>query len=118
MRNVMETGINWYSLQPQHIIGGTIFTHKNTHKVTWRSPDGVTMNEIDHTTFTFPMHSNRSPESTHRSFTMVSPSPTGKTGPTKARHRPLYKINPIRRQTNIQLRQTPRGTMRPLYNLQ
>jgi hypothetical protein len=30
------------------IIGGTIFTHKNTHKVTWRSPDRVTMNQIDH----------------------------------------------------------------------
>jgi endonuclease/exonuclease/phosphatase family metal-dependent hydrolase len=30
------------------IIGETIFTHKNTHKVTWRSPDEVTMNQIDH----------------------------------------------------------------------
>jgi hypothetical protein len=30
------------------IIGGTVFTHKNTHKVTWRSLDGVTMNQIDH----------------------------------------------------------------------
>ena len=30
------------------IIGGTIFTHKNIQKVTWMSPDGDTMNHIDH----------------------------------------------------------------------
>ena len=30
------------------IIGGTIFTHKNIHKVTWRSADRGTMNQIDH----------------------------------------------------------------------
>ena len=30
------------------ITGGTILTHKNTNKVTWRSPDGDTMNQIDH----------------------------------------------------------------------
>ena len=30
------------------IIGGTIFSHKNIQKVTWRSPDGDTMNQTDH----------------------------------------------------------------------
>jgi len=30
------------------IIAGIIFTHNNIHKVTWRSPDGDTMNQTDH----------------------------------------------------------------------
>ena len=30
------------------IIGGTIFNHKNIDKMTWRSPDGGTMNQTDH----------------------------------------------------------------------
>ena len=37
-----------YCLNNYYVIGGTIFAHRDIHKLTWKSPDGRTSNQIDH----------------------------------------------------------------------
>jgi hypothetical protein len=37
-----------FCLMHELVIGGSLFQHKKSHKVTWVSPDGITENQIDH----------------------------------------------------------------------
>ena len=37
-----------FCLNSSCVIGGTIFPHRDIHKLTWTSPDGRTVNQIDH----------------------------------------------------------------------
>ncbi|XP_062612706.1 craniofacial development protein 2-like [Saccostrea cucullata] len=39
-----------FCLNNNQMIGGTIFPHKDIQKLTWKSPDGRTTNQIDHIT--------------------------------------------------------------------
>jgi exonuclease III len=37
-----------YAVSRNMVIGSTKFLHRNVHKITWKSPDGDTFNQIDH----------------------------------------------------------------------
>ncbi|XP_070508684.1 uncharacterized protein, partial [Chironomus tepperi] len=45
-----DNGERFVELCTSHglVIGGTVFIHKDIHKVTWHSNDGITQNQIDH----------------------------------------------------------------------
>jgi len=48
-----ENGKRWadFCQANELVIGGTLFPHKECHRRTWRSPDGVIVNQINHLAF-------------------------------------------------------------------
>ena len=48
-----ENGERWvdFCQANELVVGGTLFPHKECHKQTWRSPDGVIVHQIDHLAF-------------------------------------------------------------------
>ena len=44
---IIEKFVN-FCLNNNCVIDNTIFQHKEIHKLTWKSPDGRTVNQIDH----------------------------------------------------------------------
>ena len=48
MQNENGEQLNDFCLTNRCVIEGTIFPHKNIHKLTWKSPDGTNFNQIDY----------------------------------------------------------------------
>ena len=48
--NITDNGERFIDICQENnlVIGGTLFTHKDIHKLTWTSPDGKTQSQIDH----------------------------------------------------------------------
>ena len=48
--NITDNGERFIDICQENnlVIGGTLFTHKDIHKLTWTSPDRKTQSQIDH----------------------------------------------------------------------
>jgi hypothetical protein len=63
---IMELRMINFASARNMVIGSTMFEHRDIHKMTWRSPDGNTFNEIDHLLIDARHQSNLMDIKTHR----------------------------------------------------
>ena len=48
LSNDNVTRLTNFACSKNMVVASTLFNHKDIHKMTWRSPDGQTFNQIDH----------------------------------------------------------------------